>query len=208
MTSVRDPEHVRDLARRILERDEFAKENSLEERINDILDKPFDWLGDLFSRLFSAFFGGNGAPAALVAWVLVALTVVIVVLLCVKLVRNTSRNDAIAPAAIRHHEMSRADLLAEAEAHEANGEWRQAIRARHAALVASLADAGLVRRRPGTTAREYAMQLSTNAPRAYPTFDEATWLFEWAWYGTRQPGQAESLQFRELSERVRNEVRK
>jgi hypothetical protein len=90
----------------------------------------------------------------------------------------------------------------EAEAHERNGEWRQALRCRYRALVADLARRGVLEEIPGRTAGEYRAELSGALPSAAPPFAGATELFERAWYGHGPTGATDTDRFRDLADRV------
>jgi len=94
------------------------------------------------------------------------------------------------------------DWRAEASTHEKQGQWRAGIRCRYRALVADLAQRGLVDEVPGRTTGEYRAEVGDNVPKIAPEFSGATELFEAAWYGNRPTGEHESARFRELADRV------
>lgn len=201
--AVRDGDEVRESVKEILARDEFA-----DAAADEVFADPLYYVMLGVNEVFSYFVGAAGDGFWLVGWAMAVAFVVLVGALCFRLVRNSSRNDAVNETGVVPAQQARQDLVAEAEQLEAAGEWRRAIRARHAALVATLAEYGVLRRRPGTTAREYAAQLATSAPHAKSTFDEATWLFEWVWYGAMAPGPDEAARFKSLYDDVCRIVRK
>jgi hypothetical protein len=95
-----------------------------------------------------------------------------------------------------------AEWRADAEAAERAGQWRQALRCRYRALVAELADRGLVEEVAGRTAGEYRAEVAGAAPAVAAPFAGATELFERAWYGEAPTGQDEAARFRGLSDEV------
>ena len=202
----RDPTQVRETARDILERREFRDEQTLGQRISDWLQDPLAALDRLLARLQLLFGGGDGAVAATAAWGFAIVVALLVVFLVVKFARTTTASE-VAEAKLPVTKLRNAnDLLSEAEQFEAQGDWRRAIRARHAALVVALAERGVLRRQPGMTAREYAIEVSNNVPNAYPPFDAATLLFEKAWYGREVPSANEAAHFKELAADVQSKV--
>jgi hypothetical protein len=152
-----------------------------------------DWLARLLSGVVGAGIG---------AWIALVLIVGLVVLLVWRIARGVSRDTGhgVAMSGIRLRPA--ADWLAEAEAHERAGEWRQAVRARYRALVADLAGRGLLTEVPGRTAGEYRAELVDALPAAAPSFAGVTELFEGAWYGRRPTGEAEAAHLRDLADHV------
>jgi Domain of unknown function (DUF4129) len=94
------------------------------------------------------------------------------------------------------------EWAAEAAVHEAAGEWRDALRCRYRALVAELATRGLVEEIPGRTTREYESLIRTRLPERSGAFDEASDMFEAAWYGYQPSGRAEGERFKALADAV------
>jgi hypothetical protein len=89
-----------------------------------------------------------------------------------------------------------------AENLEAEGRWREALRARYRELVADLAEAGIIDEIPGRTAGEYRQVVAVERPADGAAFNAATGLFEGAWYGGQSTGQVESSRFAELAASV------
>ena len=185
---------VREAADRILARPEFDEDRrSLLQRARDAV---IDWFEDLLGELA----GGGGGQV--VGWVVVVLLTVAAVAFAVRFTRGARRDPGLAPGRPVVPRRTAAEWRAEAEAHEAGGRWRPALRCRYRALVADLAARGLVEEVPGRTAGEYRRQVDAVVPEVAPAFDGATSLFEGAWYGGRSTGAEEAARFRELEARV------
>ncbi len=202
----RDPAQVRYTAREILQRKEFRNERSLGRRISDWLHDPLTAIGHLFAKVKQLLGGGDGPVVATAAWVFTLAVVLIVVFLVVKFARTSSSDEVVDVRSPKKRGRTVDELIEEAERLEALGDWRRAIRARHAALVINLADRGLVRRQAGMTAREYALEVSRNAPVASTSFDAATSLFEWVWYGAGTPREIDVRQFKDFADEVHRKV--
>ncbi len=86
--------------------------------------------------------------------------------------------------------------------HEANGQWRLAIRARFRGLLVDLSDQGVVREARGKTAGEYRLDVAAREPGVSATFDSASELFEGAWYGPVEPSKADCAQIAQQSDQV------
>ncbi|MDQ6928027.1 MAG: DUF4129 domain-containing protein, partial [Actinomycetota bacterium] len=145
---------------------------------------------------------GVGGSASIVAWLILAVALAIIGFFVFRFARGvttdaTSRAEA-ATARLRTAD----DWRAEASAHEKQGHWRAGLRCRYRALVADLAQRGLVDEVPGRTTGEYRAEVGENVPKVAPEFSGATELFEAAWYGNRPTGEQESARFRELADRV------
>lgn len=200
------PAHSAEQARRaaveVLSRPEFQEPaRPLLQRLRDGL---FDLLGRLLARLLE---GATGSP---IGWVAAAAVVVVLVALTVRFVRGVRRDpevDAVGLGVSGGRRRAGADWRAEADALEAAGEWRRALRSRYRALLADLAARGLVDEVPGRTAGEYRGEVATNAPTAAGDFASATTLFEAAWYGGSPTDADDAAAFRSLESRVLAQVR-
>jgi hypothetical protein len=195
-------EQARRAAREVLSRPEFQEPaRPLLQRLRDDL---FDFLGRLLARLLE---GATGSP---VGWLVVAIVVAVLVALTVRFARGVRRDpevDADGFGVRGGRRRTGADWRAEADALEAAGEWRRALRSRYRALVADLAARGLLDEVPGRTAGEYRSEVATNAPTAAGDFASATTLFEAAWYGGSPTDADDAATFRSLESRVLAEVR-
>jgi hypothetical protein len=192
------PDHSAREARRamrdVLARDEFREPPTpLLERARDAL---FDFLGRLLARVLE---GATGSP---VGWAVVAVVVTVLVVLAVRFARSVTRDPEREAVGVASARRSPRDWRAEADALEARGEWRAALRCRYRARVAELAARGLVDEIPGRTAGEYRAEVATNVPLAADDFSGATSLFEGAWYGGVPTGVDEAGRFRVLEARV------
>jgi len=78
---------------------------------------------------------------------------------------------------------------------EAEGRWKDAMRARFGSLVERLADVGVVADVPGRTSGEYRVDVRGTLPGAADDFAEAADLFERAWYGDLPTGPEEADRF-------------
>ena len=192
----RPPGQVTRAVRDVLARPEYRHPGpSLLERLqNDVLD----WVARVLSGVV-----GAGIGARIVLAVLVGVVALVVWRVAGGMTRDPGQGVAVSAGRTR----PATEWRAEAEAHERAGEWRQAVRARYRALVADLANRGLLQEIPGRTAGEYRAELGHALPSASPPFSGATELFEGAWYGKRPTAAADAAHFRELADRVLEEAR-
>jgi len=186
---------AREAIERILARPEFRPEpRSLLERGRDAV---VERLGQLLDGLT-----GTGA-GVVVAWLVVAVLVGLAVVVALRFSRGMRPDPVLDPAPpVQGAGRTAAGWRAEAAESEAAGAWRVALRCRWRALVAELADRGLVEEIPGRTAGEYRRQLRHSAPAATLAFDEATTIFEDAWYGDRPAGRKDAARLGALSAQV------
>ena len=185
---------VREAADRILARPEFDSDH------RTLLERARDWVLDRLGDLLGHLAGGGSGQ--LFGWAVVALLTAAAVVFAVRFTRGTRRDPGVAPGRPQVPRRTAAEWRAEAEAHEAAGQWRPGLRCRYRALVADLATRGLVEEVPGRTTGEYRRQVDAAVPDVAPAFDGATVLFEGAWYGGRDTGADDAARFRELEARV------
>lgn len=194
-----DAEQVREAVREVLSRPEFQRErpSPVEAAVQWVQER----LGELLATLAE---GGPGSVVGLVLFVVIVTALALIVTrFGLRLTRDPERAAALPQVPPR----SAAEWQAEAERHERAGDWRAGLRCRYRALVALLAQRGLVDEVPGTTAGEYRAQVARNVPAAAAAFGGATELFELAWYGNRPTGRDEARRFGTLAERVATEAR-
>ena len=190
-----DPAQVRDLAHRVLARREFSTPAP------SPLQRVRQWVLEQLGRLFGSLVTGD--RASLVAWAVLAAGGALLVLLAVRFARGVTADAARSSASAAGTGRRRgADWRSEAAGHEEAGRWRLALRCRYRALVADLAERGLVEEIPGRTAGEYRVEVSRSVPAVAADFAGATELFEQAWYGVGTTGPAEAGRFGSLAERV------
>lgn len=197
--SERDPAVVRDLADEILSRPEYREPGeSLLERIDRVVTEFID------SLLSSLGFATGGGIASWIAWLTLFALVAAVVAFVVWMLRSggwrrTSRVDAASAVLSTAVERSAAEWLAEAERHEADARWREALLARYRALVAELTERDLLPAAAGRTAGEYLRHIVAQHPAAAPSFAAVTELFEAVCYGGVEVGPPERDGFAALA---------
>lgn len=197
-------DEIRRRADEILAGREFARHESL-------LERALGWFGD---RLPDVGFGGGagGGPGFLGVVLTLAILVVALVLLWRILGRLGAVLDRRAddpPAFVTESDRRRSekDWSDLADAAEAAGRLRQALRARYGELVAALVEMRALDRVPGRTSGEYRRRLAAAVPAGADDFGAATELFEAAWYGGKAPSPEAYHRFRALAGRVRDASR-
>ncbi|MBA2317014.1 MAG: DUF4129 domain-containing protein [Euzebyales bacterium] len=173
-----------------------------------ILDAFRDTVGGVLDGL-----SGTGA-GTVVGYVLLAAIVGAAVLLAVRFARGTRRDPGVDPAVGASVGRPATAWGAEAEAHEAAGRWRDAVRCRYRALIADLAASGVLEEIPGRTAGEYLAEVAgtlgdaTAATDATDAFEAVTRAFEAAWYGDSAVAAGDAATMRERVEGARAAVRR
>ncbi|MGI8794416.1 MAG: DUF4129 domain-containing protein [Acidimicrobiales bacterium] len=173
-------EEIRRTIEEVLSRPEFRDETTLYERV-------VRWIQEQLLELIGLLTGGG--RAAFLAWAVLLLAGAAVVYMIVKVVGNTSGagpgRGAAGGASISVSAQTRSSVAWEAEAgeHAAAGRWREAIRCRWRAMVARLAERGTVEEQADRTAGDYRRQVAGASPALSAAFDDATSVFERAWYG-------------------------
>jgi hypothetical protein len=191
---------IRERADEILGRQEFAREKPLLQRV-------LDWIGDQLSRFSFGVGSGPGFLGNLIGLVFIVGAIVLVVVL-VRSFRRVPRKPAEPElSAEEEARRSASDWRSDAERFEAEGRWREAMRARYRELVRTLVDDNVLVDVPGRTTGEYRAELAEARPPASDPFGELTDLFEAAWYGGRDTGREENARFRELATVVRERTR-
>lgn len=194
-----DPAVVREDVREVMSRPEFSYEPSFMERIGD-------WIADQLDKLFpeapgtGSTFGGGVGP--LVGWILIVAVVVAAAVVIVVVVRNRvkvpARERDATESEVEHRR--KADQWArDAAAFEAEGRWKEALRARYRELVRTLVDRRQLPDIPGRTTGELRADLAVTTPDATVAFDRASLLFELAWYTDVPTGADENREFRRLA---------
>jgi hypothetical protein len=144
---------------------------------------------------------GTGAGTALGYVVLVVLIALVAALLW-RLLRSLRPDAGVAGPLTGAVGRSPQEWLDEADAHERAGEHRQAVRCRYRALIARLAERGLVEEVPGRTAGEYLAAVRTDLPAAADAFAQATAVFEAAWYGPAEVTSRDVADMRDATQRA------
>ncbi|MEX2293672.1 MAG: DUF4129 domain-containing protein [Acidimicrobiales bacterium] len=194
--SVHDPQKVRDLAEQILGDARYQRPSK------SIPDRILGWFLDQIGSVVGSLVGSGAG--AVVAWAAVLGVVSLTILLIVRYGRVGGFERSTEPTARLMVELARtpAEWLAEAEAMEAAGRWKEGLRCRHRALVGSLVHRGAIPERAGRTAREYVGDVVVARVEVAAEFAEATDLFEQAWYGDVPTGPDESARFQQLGDDI------
>ena len=190
----RDAAAARDAARRVLERPEYRRPAPT------LLQRARSWAIRQLERMLGALFGAGRGEV--VFWVVAAAALLATVVLVVRFGRGVTADRSRRTTVTAAGRRSGAQWREEAEAHEGAGRWRAGLRCRYRALLADLAERGLVDDVPGRTAGEYRREVGERAPAVSEPFDGATALFERAWYGNRPTGVEEAAAFDQLAGRV------
>jgi hypothetical protein len=180
--------------RQILARAEFRKPP------RSIFEVVYDAAARQIAKILRTLFGGGGS--AVIAWGIVFIAVGVIVAVLYRARLSLRSDPRLRVGELDERRRPAREWRAEAEAHEANGEWRLALRCRYRALVADLSSRGLVDEIPGRTTGEYRREVSSSLPLAAEDFSGATLLFEEAWYGEEPTGRDEHERFRTHAERV------
>jgi hypothetical protein len=193
-----DPDEARSLAEEILSRPEYQPP------AETWWQTALDWVQERFARLLGSLVGGG--TGQVIGWLVVAVVLGAVVFLVYRLVRNgppPAREKAEKPPVVRELTV---DWQAEAARLEADGRWREGLRARYRALVARLVRRGAIDPAATRTTGDHRGEVAGRAPAAAAEFDAAAELFDRAWYGGRATGPEESRRFAELAEAVERDL--
>lgn len=180
------------------------------------ISKALTAIDEWFQRLFTSLGGGGSGGGSVISWIIVILAVAgaaVAVVLAVRSIRRTRRatgdadDDAERSSTRRRRRDTDVDWAREAETLEAEGRWRDAMRARYGALVAEMARRRVVDPAASRTTGEHRREVGAAAPAAAPDFDGAAELFDRAWYGNLPTGPEEVERFRELARTVEDEAR-
>ena len=201
-----DADEARSVAEQILSAPEY------QQPAQPWWQKALERVDELLSRFLGSL-GGGGGGSSVVAWVVLVVAVVgaaTVVVLAVRSLRRSARGRVDAdetPRPRRTRGEPRVDWDAEAEKLEAEGRWRDGLRARYRALVTELSRTQVVDPAASRTTGEHRREVGHAAPDAAPEFGAAADLFDRAWYGNRPTGPEEAERFRELARRVEGRAR-
>jgi len=198
-------EETRAAVRDVMARPEFDYSPSTLERISE-------WIGEQLSRLFApgeATAGGSfgGGIGTLFGWLIMLAAVAALVVVAVWVIANRSRRERgedeepLSPTEVEHRR--RADeWRSDAERLEAQGRWKEALRARYRHLVRVLVDRRQLPDVPGRTTGELRGDLAATTPDAVDEFDTCCLLFELAWYADVSTDAEENARFRTAAGRV------
>lgn len=162
------------------------------------LQRAYDWVLDQLGRLLGEILDAGGGSA--LGWLAVAALGLAAVLLAVRLTRGVRRDPGLAASSVISAPVRpAADWRADAEAHEAAGRWREAVRCHWRHLVAALAETGVIDDVPGRTAGEYRSAVASALPGGLDPFARATDVFEHVWYGDAEAGPHEAAAVRDAA---------
>jgi hypothetical protein len=179
----------------ILSRPEFRPPS------RSLLQRIFDFVAEVVSDLLSTVVGGG--RGSLIGLVLVIAFIGALIAIWVRFVPTMSRDPSTrGDGGDVERRRPATDWNAEADGAAAAGRWRDALRYRYRALIARLAEVGVIEEVPGRTAGEYRHELHRALPIAAAEFARATDLFEQTWYGGQLAGSAEHAVLVDLSRRV------
>jgi hypothetical protein len=172
-----------------------------------LIQRVVDWLVELLNFRQPASGGGTldlGWLGSLIGWVLIIALLGLAGFLVYRFVRIHRRRRP--PDDVEELEVDDVSLAPEAASDadglEAAGRWREAMLARYRSLVRALVHEGRLAQVPGRTSGEYSDDLAEVLPEVSVPFDDATELFERAWYGNLPTGPEESARFQEAAGRV------
>jgi hypothetical protein len=188
----RTASEIRRTARQVLARPEYHRHDP------NVLDRFWTKVTDVIGRMLAGAFQGP----TLLGVVLFVLLLLFVVIVSVRVGRGVTAEGGVALTGAVIPRRTAAQWRSEADDRERAGDWRGGLRCRYRALVAELAERGLVDEVPGRTAGEYRREVAGAVPAAAVDFAGATELFELAWYGHRVTGADDAVRFDALAGRV------
>lgn len=165
------------MAARILAERQFKQSEDLWQRF-------LAWLGSLLDVHLPSFLGSGWAPFLVLAVLAAAAGTVIFLALRnagPRRARRARRTGVVVTE--QDQALSAEQWRREADRLAAEGNYREALRCRYRALVAELADCGLIDQVPGRTSGDYDRAVRALVPEAAEQFSAATRLFERCWYG-------------------------
>jgi hypothetical protein len=206
-----DPQPTPEEARR--QADEILSRSEYQEPPPSFVERIIEWilerLRDLFDRVPTPDTPTARTPGGgdtVLAWLVVAALVGLVVFLLTRWRRGASlrRRDKRDPLVVTEREARREpdEWLAEAERLEQAGHWKAALRCRFRALIGELIERGVVRDLPGRTSGEFRVEIRRSARDLAGPFNQASVLFDAAWYGDLPTGPAESATFQRLADEI------
>lgn len=188
------PAEAREAADRILERSEYQWRDG-----DSLIQRFVEWLAEQAGRLVSPLGVESGGVPTWVGWLLLGVLAAVVAFLVYRARGGWRRESAADDVPGRRVVVSPGDegvdWAAEAARCEAEGRWREALRARYRLLVGGLAARGVIGDLVGRTAGELVAEVRSASPAAAPDFTRATTLFEEAWYGGAAVGRADLDRF-------------
>ena len=169
------------------------------------LQQALDWVNDAARSFLNSLLAGGAA--SVISWVVLAGLVAVVLVIVARVTRTMQRVPVHTVESVVAQRRSSVEWERDALQFEVAGEWKDGLRCRYRALVATLIDRDMLRDVPGRTAGEFRVELAEHAPEsAVVAFSAASELFERAWYGDVPTGPAESELFRARADEVLGRV--
>ncbi len=152
-----DPDDVRSRAAELLSRPPFTDHDPgpIRRLLRYLGDQLATFLGGLLDGIFAT---------GLLPWILVVLGIAVVSFLVWRITRGLAADRSIAQVPAESVTRAAADWHADADAAEARGELREALRLRYAAMVASLLAEGTLEDVPGRTVHELDVEVARTNP--------------------------------------------
>lgn len=153
----RDPEEIRDAARRVMLDPAFDRDPSLFERA---MDRIYEFLAERFEGEVFA----DVLTSTTMAWIVAVAAVVLLSLAVWRWTRGLRVDAATLPDPVDTAGRTATDWSEDADAAEERGEFETSLRYRYLAIVASLEEAGWLAPLPGRTIRELDRELGERWP--------------------------------------------
>ncbi len=191
---------TRDSAREEAERElskpiySVGEESLIEEAIQWVLER----VTEVFNRTVSV------TPGGLPSLLLIIIAIVVLIVL-IRLGLGPARlRDALTDRRRGAKAMTANEYRAEADRLAAEGDYKEAVRARFRAVIRELEERGVLDPRPGRTAGEIAREGSAAVPAVAPDLRAAAGTFDQVWYGRRPAVADDYATVREADDRIRN----
>ena len=174
-----DPDEIRMRAQDLLSRPPYRDDDpGLWSRL---WARVGEWLAGFLEGFAAAMSGSTP-----LAWAIVAVGVLLAGLVVWRATRGLTVDRGAPPVPARFSSRTAAEWHADADAHAAAGELRDAVRCRYAAAVVSLIEAGTIEDVPGRTVGELDVEVASVAPALAEPIRAAGTRFDAAVYG-REP---------------------
>jgi hypothetical protein len=179
-----DPEVLRSTARDLLSRPPYRED--ADGPVTDVLRRIREAVARFLQTAFDAVVADTW-----MAWAIVAVGSALLLLVVWRATRGWNADRSVATVPESEPGRSAAEWLADADAHAAAERWREAVRCRYAALVATLVEGGAIADQPGRTVGELDREVDLAAPSIAAVVRQAGALFEEVWYGHADAGPSE-----------------